>query len=70
MCGYKCESIMYDAKELLGITSGGVTIVNDDGSIVVKERAINIVGATVEDPDLDTDDVTQIEINFKGDILD
>lgn len=70
MCGYKCESIMYDAKELLGITSGGVTIVNDDGSVIVKERAINIVGATIEDPDKDTDDVTQIEINFKGDILD
>ena len=70
MCGYKCESSMYDAKELLGITSGGVTIVNDDGSVVVSERAINIVGATIEDPDTDTDDVTQIEINFKGDILD
>lgn len=70
LCGYKCESSMYDANELLGITSGGVTIINDDGSVVVKERAINIVGATVEDPDTDTDDVTKIEINFKGDILD
>lgn len=70
LCGYKCESIMYDANELLGLTPNGVTIVNDDGSVVVKERTINIVGATVEDPNTDTDDVTKIEINFKGDILD
>jgi hypothetical protein len=70
LCGYKCESIMYGSNELLGSTSNGVTIVNDDGSIVVKERTINIVGATVEDPNTDTDDVTKIEINFKGDILD
>ena len=70
VCGYKCESIMYDTNELLGITNNGVTIINDDGSIVVKERAVNIIGATVEDPTTDSDDVTQIEINFKGDILD
>ncbi len=70
LCGHKCESTMYDANELLGISSNGVTVVSDDKTIVVKNRAINIVGATIEDPDNDVDDVTSIEINFQGDILD
>ena len=70
LCGHKCESTMYDANELLGISSNCVTVINDDKSIVVKNRAINIVGATIEDPSDDVDDVTSIEINFQGDILD
>ena len=70
LCGHKCESTMYDENELLGISSNGVTVISDDKTIIVKNRAINIVGATIEDPNNDVDDITSIEINFQGDILD
>ena len=52
------------------IDKGGIVIVNDDSSVVIKERAVNIVGATVENPETDQDGVTKIQVNFEGDILD
>ena len=54
----------------IGNNKDGIVIVNDDNSIVIKGRTVNIVGATVENPDTDTDDITKIQVNFEGDILD
>lgn len=65
LCGHNCESDM-----ATDIDKGGIVIVNDDNSVVIKERAVNIVGATVEDPEIDQDGVTKIQVNFEGDILD
>ena len=70
LCGHNCESSKYPDSDFGDNNAGGLTIVNDDGSIVISNRPINIVGAVIEDPNTDNDDVTNIQIKLDGGILD
>lgn len=65
LCGYKVSG---EPSYLEGIT-GGVAVVDDMGNII-SGRYIRFVGADVEDLGTDTDEVTDIDINISGDVLD
>ena len=47
----------------------GVALIDENGN-VIKNRYIKIANTTTEDPNTDPDDVTEIEINIVGNILD
>lgn len=49
--------------------NGGLSLIDDNGTII-SNRFIRIVGADVEDPNTDTNNITDINVNLDGDILD
>lgn len=63
-CGYKVEDT---ASWLENIN--GIALIDEKGNVITN-RIVRIVGANIEPVDTDTDGVTDISINFNGDILD
>lgn len=47
----------------------GIAIIDENGNVITN-RIVRIVGATVEDITKDVDDISDIDVNFNGDILD
>lgn len=67
LCGNKVSSEpSYD--ESISET-GGISFIDDSG-VVVSNRLVRIVGADVENPETDNDNITDIKVNFDGDVLD
>lgn len=48
---------------------GGISLVDDKGNVITN-RFIRIIGADIEDPTTDKDNITDINIGLNGDILD
>ena len=48
---------------------GGISVIDENG-VVVSNRYIRIKNAEVEDPTTDKDNITDIKVNFDGDVLD
>lgn len=66
ICGYKVDTA---PTYLDDVNSGGIAFIDENGNII-NNRYIRIVGADVENLATDTDEITDIDINFNGDILD
>ncbi len=49
--------------------SNGIAFIDEKGNIITN-RIVRIVGANVEDINTDTNEITDIDVNFNGDILD
>ena len=49
--------------------AGGISLIDDKGNII-SNRYIRIVGAEIEDPTTDSDNITDINVSLDGDILD
>lgn len=47
----------------------GISLIDDKGNII-SNRYIHLVGADVEDPNTDTDNITNISLGLSGDVLD
>ena len=47
----------------------GIAIIDENGNVITN-RIVRIVGANIENINKDTNEITDIEINFNGDILD
>lgn len=47
----------------------GIAIIDENGNVITN-RIVKIVGANIEPVDSDTNGVTEIGVNFNGDILD
>ena len=48
---------------------GGISLIDNKGNVITN-RIIRIIGADIEDPNTDKDDITDINIGLNGDILD
>lgn len=46
----------------------GIAVIGDDGTIV-SGRYVRFVGADIEDPEGDPDNITDINVNLSGDVL-
>ena len=49
--------------------SGGIAFIDENGNII-SNRFVRILNADVEDPNTDPDSITDIKVNFDGDVLD
>lgn len=67
LCGYK---VSHEPSYLDDLTNGGGIAVIDDSGKIIRGRYIRFIGADVEDPDTDTNEITDIDINLNGDVLD
>ena len=71
LCGQTISGYNVDKEPSQSTESleGGVSLIDDKGNII-SNRYIRIVGADVEDPNTDTNNITDINVNLDGDILD
>lgn len=68
LCGNKVSlEPSYDENPLE--SSGGISVIDESGTIITN-RYIRILNADVENPSTDKDEITDIKVNFDGDILD
>lgn len=65
ICGYGVDTEASWIKD----TSNGIAFIDEKGNIITN-RIVRIVGANVEDINTDTNEITDIDVNFNGDILD
>lgn len=63
ICGYKVDTSPSYIDEL----KGGIVVLDDKGN-VINNRYVRFVGADVEDPTTDSNNIT--DISFNGDVLD
>lgn len=71
-CGQTIAGYNVDKELTVGTEiseAGGISIVDDKGNII-SNRFIRIIGADVEDPSTDSDNITDINVGLDGDILD
>ena len=66
VCGYNVDKELSVSED---DSDGGISLIDDNGNII-KNRFIRIIGADVEDPNTDTNNITDINVNIDGDILD
>ena len=69
ICGNNVSKELSQDSTELPENAGGVSLIDDNGNII-SNRYIRILGADVEDPNTDGDNITDIELNIDGDILD
>lgn len=50
--------------------SGNSIAFIDENGTIITNRLVRILGADVENPETDKDDITDIKVNFDGDVLD
>lgn len=67
ICGYNVDKELSVTDEALD--NGGIALIDEKGNII-SNRYIRIMGADVEDPNSDTNNITDINVNIDGDILD
>lgn len=67
ICGYKVDTAPSYLEDLA--RGGGISVIDEKGNIITN-RYIRILGADVENILTDPDEVTDIDINFNGDVLD
>ena len=65
ICGYGVDTEASWIKDM----SNGIAFIDEKGNIITN-RIVRIVGANVEDINTDTNEITDIDVNFNGDILD
>lgn len=66
VCGHGVDT---EASWIKETSNGGIAFVDEKGNIITN-RIVRLVGANVEDINTDTDEITDIDVNFRGDILD
>lgn len=64
ICGY---DVSHDPS--FDEIEGGLAVIDDSGNIITN-RYIRFKDSTVEDPRTDKDQITDIDINFSGNVLD
>lgn len=64
ICGYEVSSDASFEDKV-----DGLALVDENGNII-KDRYIRILASTTEDPNTDEDQITDIDINFNGNVLD
>jgi hypothetical protein len=69
ICGNNVSKELSQDSTELPENAGGVSLIDENGNII-SNRYIRILGADVEDPNTDGDNITDIELNIDGDILD
>lgn len=65
ICGFGVDKEASWIKD----TSNGIAFIDEKGNIITN-RIVRIVGANIEDINTDTNEITDIDVNFNGDILD
>ena len=66
ICGYNVDKELSVSED---DTMGGLSLIDDNGNLI-NNRYIRIVGADVEDLNTDNNNITDINVNIDGDILD
>lgn len=64
LCGYGVDTTASWVDNV-----NGIAIIDEKGNII-RNRIVRIVGADIEPVDTDTNEITDISVNFNGDILD
>lgn len=71
LCGQSVCGNNVDKAQTLPdeVAEGGISVIDDNGNII-SNRYIRIINADVEDPNTDNNNITDINVNLDGDILD
>lgn len=67
LCGNKVS--LDPSYDEVNTSEGGISYMDENGTIITN-RYIRIVNADVEDLSTDKDNITDIKVNFDGDVLD